>query len=252
MSIVHDGLEECSCGVHRFEPVDVVGTAAVEFEIAAVEAASDPVPAVAAGQDSAVASVLTPPESGLPDLDPVVPDVQQAAAAEPTAEPLPQPVPESDSPPAAAAVEPVVEDEENLFVIADAVRAEGANLSDRNARSDAVEPPAADGPSADADGQLPESDADSAAPAEPANPLDAAEHRAGEPARLWVDATGRHAVVGVLVGVREDGTCILDTGSGMVGVSVESLRRRDRDYAEQAGGRLAARERPAATATAAR
>jgi flagellar motor protein MotB len=89
-------------------------------------------------------------------------------------------------------------------------------------------------------------------PTESANPLDAAERRSGEPARLWIDATGRHSVVGVLVEMRVDGTCVLDTGAGLLEVRAADLRRRDRDYAAQAAERLASQPSPAAVDTAAR
>jgi hypothetical protein len=199
------------------------------------------------------------PESA-PEEPPMQLEPKEAAANE-TEPPRPEAAPSEPAPPA----------EPNLFEEAD---------KDLNASDDAASPDV--GPTEDvapmrepADDLSPSaSDSDSAPspgdeteppqpspeplegepatdPAEPpaaVNPLDAAERRSGEPARLWIDATGRHSVVGVLVEVH-DGTCVLDTGSGVLEVRSSDLRRRDRDYAEQAAERLATRRAPATSDT---
>jgi hypothetical protein len=63
---------------------------------------------------------------------------------------------------------------------------------------------------------------------------------ATEPARRWIDATGRYAVVGTLLAVR-DATAEIRTANGRtVGVPLDRLSPHDREYAEQAGARLLA------------
>ena len=179
----------------------------------------------------------------VPDLQPAVDasrdDVQPASAV---AEPVMKPVaePELAQPAEAVAVEPAIAEpavaespsEPNLFEEAD--------------RSDELDP-------APADEAVPSGATESPEPASPpTNPLDAAERRSGERPRLWVDATGRHATVGVLVEVRADGRCVIDTGTGLLEVRSADLRRRDRAYAAEAGARLAARRGPAPAETAGR
>ena len=79
------------------------------------------------------------------------------------------------------------------------------------------------------------------APAAPANSLDAAARRSGEPVRRWIDHSGSYAVVGVLVAVRADGRCVIDAGHRTIAVPLEALSSHDRDYAERAGARMTAR-----------
>lgn len=236
--------------------VDPAGEAAPAAETPPVATPREP-----AGEQAAASVVV-------PDLQPVVDasadDVQPTSAIEeptmkPAAEPeqpaVAEPEPASE-PPAEEPVMPAAPPEPNLF--------EEAEQPGEPAAADAIAEPANETPRATEDGApMPEpsgtpepSDtvpppADEPAP-EPVNPLDAAERRSGEAARLWVDATGRHSAVGVLVDVRADGRCVIDTGTGTLEVRPADLRRRDREYAAQAADRLAARRGPAAAETAGR
>lgn len=229
--------------LHPVDGVDTLPTLSVEHVPPPVTPSTDDAtPRVA---DSVV----------VPDLQPVTDDqrddVQPTAAVEEAAmQPEAEPAAVGET---AAPLEPAVAPAEpNLF--------EEADRTDEldQGPSDAVPAPPSDTPSADDDPEpMPES-ADAAVPPadEPAppaeNPLDAAARRSGEEARLWIDATGRHAVVGVLVEVRVDGRCVIDTGAGVLEVRSVDLRRRDRDYAAQAADRLAARRGPAPAETAGR
>lgn len=267
---------ECGCGVTLAEPVDmvvagpcdagipdevivesamiesgvieteIVDSGIVGSEIVADEAVERVTPPAAPNPAPAAASVVKLPDAAVPELEPVADDVRRASADGPAALPAPSPEPA----PPTAPVEPAVVEEVNLFELADAAEAGQEGSPAEQAPAEIPDRPAADEPPADADGESPEPDG--AEPRESANPLDAAERRSGEPARLWIDATGRHAVVGVLVDVRGDGTCVLDTGAEMLEVPAAALRRRDRDYAEQAAARLAEVRRPAVSETVAR
>ncbi|MFM7245733.1 MAG: hypothetical protein ACKO40_16380 [Planctomycetaceae bacterium] len=236
------------------------GSSFVEDSVAVQESAAE----------APVASVV------VPDLRPAAdaaPDVQPTSAIEEPAAPQSEPAP---APPAEPMAEesPVAKDAPTTEPpapttepIADAVPVE-PNLFEEADRTEEVDVPPADAaaePAAPVDeprepmpepaesavppAAAPEAD-ESAIP--PANPLDEAERRSGEAARLWVDATGRHAVVGVLVDVRTDGRCVIDTGAGILEVRASDLRRRDRDYAAQAAERLAARGGPGLEETAGR
>jgi hypothetical protein len=197
----------------------------------------------------------------VPELKPAVdasPDVQPTSAIEepatmPVPEPAPpvEPLPEEPSvatePPVTEPVLPAAPAEPNLFEEAES--AEGLDAAPVDTVPEPV--PGAEEtreptpePAGDAGPPAGESSADQA------NPLDDAERRSGEAARLWVDATGRHSVVGVLVDVRTDGRCVIDTGAGILEVRGSDLRRRDRDYAAQAAERLAARRGPGPAETA--
>lgn len=84
--------------------------------------------------------------------------------------------------------------------------------------------------------------ADAAAGEEPAavaDPFDSTT-RSREPSRRWIDRTGRYAVVGTLVTVRADGTCVLAAGDRLLVVPLDGLSGHDRDYAKRAATRLAA------------
>jgi len=214
--------------------------------------------------DESAASVV------VPDLKPVgnasSDDVQPTSAiAEPAMKAAVEPESEPDVP-----VEPVAEEapaaKETAIAEPVDVAAPQPNLFEEADHADdldapptgANEEPAADAsPASDDPAPMPEPADDPPPPAAepdpaPANPLDEAERRSGEEARLWIDATGRHSVVGVLVDVRADGRCVIDTGAGILEVRASDLRSRDRDYAEQAAERLATRRGPGAAETAGR
>lgn len=253
----------CGCdgaAVHIVEAVaaesieaHVVVTEAIESGFVGAESVIEPAAAEPTPAPTGATDVPTTPDTatgskpGPATAEPVATDVLQASAAEPEIdlEPVPVPPPAEtavDEPPVAAAA---VEEEDNLFTLADSAIAAGEAVN-------AADEPVPGGTPAAGEGRSDEGVDESADPEpEPANPLDAAARRAGEPARLWVDATGRHAVVGVLVDLRGDGTCRLDTGAGLVEIPLTALRRRDRDYAEQAAARLAA-GRPSLSETVAR
>lgn len=208
----------------------------------------------------------------VPDLKPAVDasadDVQPTSgieepAMQSAAEPgLPAEPVAAEAPAGEPAVPPAAS-EPNLFEEADLVdEAEQAAVPDA-ASADAVADPAADASPATEEGGPPpeplvspdaiDREPVQESPAEPpANPLDEAERRSGEAARLWVDATGRHSAVGVLVEVSVDGRCVIDTGAGILEVRSSDLRRRDRDYATQAAERLATRRGPGPAETAGR
>lgn len=203
--------------------------------------------------DQAAASVVVPDLR--PAVDASAEDVQPTSAIE---EPAPT-LPAEPVAPVADPVVPPVTPEPNLFEEADQFDEAGQTDAPESTRADAVAEPAADVPPATEDREpSPESPVGSDAPARepvegsPANPLDEAERRSGEAARLWVDATGRHSAVGVLVEVSGDGRCVIDTGAGILEVRSADLRRRDRDYATQAAERLATRRGPGPAETAGR
>lgn len=234
---------------------------------------AEPVPPVEAGTATAAVAAqdaaAEPPAASVvvPDLKPAADAaaaVQPASAVEePPEPPAPEPVPPvepmaEESPVAkdATVTEPVADAvpvEPNLFEEAD--RTEELDAAPADAGPDSAVP--ADEPREPmpepAEGPVPPAAAPDDEPAAPpSNPLDEAERRSGEAARLWVDATGRHSVVGVLVDVRADGRCVIDTGAGILEVRASDLRRRDRDYAAQAAERLATRSGPGLEETAGR
>jgi len=62
-----------------------------------------------------------------------------------------------------------------------------------------------------------------------------------EPLRRWIDSTGGHATVGVLVGVTGDSVEIRKANGQFANVAVERLSDYDRDYVAAAAVRLAGR-----------
>ncbi|MGI9178567.1 MAG: SHD1 domain-containing protein [Pirellulales bacterium] len=197
--------------------------------------------ATALGDDEPEAAAR---EAAPPAVDPV----SDKPAEEPMAESLDE-LPGTEPP---AATPAVVPEEPNLFEEADAQSAPATPLDadtvplaepvpsgDGGLNEPAREPgddellPAREEPADDAvKGDEP------AAPA--ADPFDAA-NRSGEPVRRWIDRTGAYAVVGTLVAVREDGTCVLAAAGRMLTVPLAALSDHDRDYASRAEDRLAAR-----------
>jgi hypothetical protein len=155
------------------------------------------------------------PEQLPPTPDASTDDVQQATAvaveneeaapADGTAAVIETPVTEEAPVPAVEPVEP------NLFEEADAAAAEAVG----EGAADEPTPPVAD-------------------------PFDAA-LRPVEPVRRWIDRSGGYAVVGALVAVREDGTCVLAAAGRTLTVPLDALSDHDREYASRAEGRLAAR-----------
>jgi len=65
--------------------------------------------------------------------------------------------------------------------------------------------------------------------------------RSAEPLRRWIDSTGGHATVGVLVGVTGDSVEIRKANGQFANVAVERLSDYDRDYVAAAAVRLAGR-----------
>jgi hypothetical protein len=79
-----------------------------------------------------------------------------------------------------------------------------------------------------------------------ADPLSSA-----EPPRRWIDATGRYAVVGTLLAVRETAIEIRRLDGCTVSVPASRLSPHDQDYVRQAADRLlSGRTTPRATDTA--
>lgn len=233
------------------EPTSAAEEVAVPSAVVARDAAPEP------SAISVVVPELKPAADASPDVQPT--SAIEEPAAKPASEPAPPVEPLTEEPPVATGspvTEPVIPAapaEPNLFEEADedADSTEGLDAAPVDAVLDPA--PAAD----EAREPTPEPAGDAVPPAgessaDQANPLDDAERRSGEAARLWVDATGRHSVVGVLVDVRADGRCVIDTGAGILEVRASDLRRRDRDYAAQAAERLATRRGPAPAETAGR
>lgn len=225
-----DADEACGCDGAPVDLVETVVGDVLGSETIVAEAAAEPTEPVPAPAAANAADVPTIPEiASRPTPESAA--VQQASAAEPdigfAAVPEQRPAAE-----VVAAAPAVVE--ENLFTLADAATA-AARAADVDGQPASDRPPTAD----DGLPEEPAEEADEPRP-EPANPLDAAMQRTGEPARMWIDVTGRHSVVGVMVDRGADGTCRLDTGAGLVEIPLEALCRRDREYAEQAAARLAA------------
>jgi hypothetical protein len=78
---------------------------------------------------------------------------------------------------------------------------------------------------------------------------DAAARESREPARRWIDHSGGYAVVGTLVAVRADGTCVIAAPSRTIEVRLEALSAFDRDYVATAAERLARAAGPEAADT---
>lgn len=238
--VIDDGIVSDDAGL-AFEAVVVHDESAIVGET--IEAHGDLVASDAEPTPS-VEEVVAPPVTESQDAaEPaatsvVVPELKPAIDAPRDVQPASATQDEAMQP-AAEPVVPAAPSEPNLFEEAD----RSADFDTAPAGGE----PEADAPPATGAGEPPPEPA-----AAPTNPLDAAERRSGERARLWVDATGRHATVGVLVDVRADGRCVIDTGTGILEVRSEELRRRDRDYAAQAGERLAARRGPGPGETAGR
>lgn len=240
-----------------------VGESSEQAAMSHVAAVAEPTLAEPPASEPSSATTAAVPELK-PVGEPAGDDVQQAVAIdaprmrpEPAEEPViepaadkPAPLPEQQPAPAPAAPAPPAEP--NLFE-------EAEKDLDESSAAEAASPLESEKDSTPVSGEPPQPEDEpveegrsGGSSVEPVNPLDAAAQRSGEQPRLWVDATGRHSVVGVLVAVRTDGTCVLDTGTGMLEVRSADLRRRDRDYAAQAAERLATRQIPAAIDTAAR
>lgn len=224
--------EACGCDGAPAELVETVVGAALGSEMIVAEAAAEPTEAVPTPAPADTDDVPTIPGIASRPTPEAAADVLQASAVEPDIDLAPMPEERSSAEEVAAS--PAAVEEANLFTLADAANAaagaadvDGQPASDRAPTADDGLP---DEPAEEADAPQPE----------PVNPLDAAAQRTGEPARMWIDATGRHAVVGVLVDCGADGTCRLDTGAGLVEIPLVALRRLDREYAEQAAARLAA------------
>lgn len=234
------------------EPLPPVEAGTATAAVAAPDAAAEPAasvvvpdlkPAVDAAADVQPASAVEEPATQpAPEPEPV-PPVEPMAEESPVAEGAPVTEPIADAPP----VEP------NLFEEAD--RGDEVDATPADAGPDSAVPadePREPMPEPAESPVPPAASPDDEPAAPPSNPLDDAERRSGEAARMWVDATGRHAVVGVLVDVRADGRCVIDTGAGILEVRASDLRRRDRDYAAQAAERLATRSGPGLEETAGR
>lgn len=224
--------EACGCDVAPVDLVETVVGGALGSEMIVAEAAAEPTEALPTPAPADTADVPTIPGIASRLTPEAAADVLQASVAEPEPEPDIDlaPVPEERSAAAVVPASPAAVEEENLFTLADAAAAAGVDGQPASDRAPTVDDGPSDEPVEEADDPRPE----------PANPLDAAAQRTGEPARVWIDATGRHAVVGVLVDLGADGTCRLDTGAGLVEIPLVALRRLDREYAEQAAARLAA------------
>lgn len=182
------------------------------------------------------------------------------AVVEPVTEPVTPEMKPGDTEPQTAPVPPAAEEEEeNLFEQRPSVDKPAAGVE-----SAAEPPPAPETPAVPEDGDAPTtSDQPPAAepgggdipqlepptiPAEtpatePATPATTDEFPSStsvEPMRRWIDATGAHATIGVLVEVRPDGAVIRKRHGGSVVVPLDRLSRHDRAYAIEAGARLAA------------
>ena len=170
----------------------------------------------------------------------------------------------------AAPAETVEPEEPNLFEEADSVRglsagveplpeesaaepAFPAGLPDAAVVDESDETAGMEGEAAVPQADFPDEDplpADGAEPAVPEptdeplpadDPFAAAARPSAEPVRRWIDRTESYAVVGVLVAVHDDGTCVLDAGSRRLIVPIAELSLHDRDYVARAEERLAAK-----------
>jgi hypothetical protein len=223
----------------------------------------------------------TVPEPAAAEPFAVQPESPQRDSLEPTIDTLrPQPTPvtpavrkanlfeefEEESEPAAPAVPPSVEDD--LFAPAQPAAEEtaqpageetaqpAADETAQPAAEDTAEPFAVSEPEGPMEPAT-ESEtaptaaepAEDAAPEEPAtdaretesDPFSDAHRQPVEPLRRWVDASGQHATVGVLVDVGGDAVEIRKANGRSVRVPLERLSRIDRAYAAEAGPRLAGR-----------
>lgn len=229
------------------EPTSPAEEVAVPSGVVTRDAAPEPPTA------SVVVPDLKPAVDGAPAVQPTSAIEEQAAppASETSSpvEPLAEEPPVATGSPVTAPAIPTAPAEPNLFEEADST--DGLDAAPVDAVPEP--PPAADEarePTPEPAGVVVPPAGESSA--HHANPLDDAERRSGEAARLWVDATGRHAIVGVLVDVRADGRCVIDTGARILEVRGSDLRRRDRDYAAQAAERLVTRRGPGPAETAGR
>ena len=217
-------------------------------------------------------------ELSLPETAPLEPAAAPVEpAVPPAAEPTAPEAPAEPAPPVAVPVVPEEPAEENLFETVDAPAPASAEPETPTEESPFASEPAAE-PAADAtqeeekaaaadatagepatEGPAPEAGtAEEAATEEPAAESDATPASEDpppfsnlEPARRWIDSTGRYATVGTLVRVSEREAEIQKADGRTVRVPLERLSQHDRDYAAAAQPRLLAgpkAPRPADTA----
>lgn len=212
---------------------------------AADEAPVEPEPSVPEPVEPAPAEPEEPAEPQAPEEPNIFEEVDAGAIDEATepAEPAPLDEPASEAEPAVDEEMPTEEGAEPAEEGSDAAVDESEPTEEPVAAADepvtADEEAAAD-PEPTADEEQPADDA--AAGEEPPAAADPFESttRSREPSRRWIDRTGRYAVVGTLVTVRADGTCVLASGDRLLVVPLDGLSGHDRDYAQRAATRLAA------------
>lgn len=245
----------------------------VALEPAPVEPATEPKP-----EEPAVAPDVPPPaEPAAPEApaEPAAPEPRPVVAVEPPAPPAEPNIfeevesaadaatlaPEGTEPaaePSAPSSEPSAD---NLFgEPAAAPEPAPQPVADPLAEPSAAEPapePAADVSSAPAEPATAPAADDAPAPAasepaaeKPAEEKDPLSDAGREPLRRWVDDTGSHATVGMLVDVRSEGVEIRKANGRTVIVPLERLSDHDRAYAAAAEARLAADRAPPSRETA--
>ena len=259
------------------EPVEPAAPAA---PIAAETPAVEPEAAAPDERTELSLPETTPLEPAAAPVAPAIPPAAESATPETPADAAPTEPASTKEPaePAAPVTEPVAaaeQAEENLFETVDTPASEGGAAEPAAAAEEspfAAEP--ADEPAAEAvDAQAQEDEmpdeAAAAGPAaeepateEPSPEGSAAEDTATEepaaekdaapasddappfsnvePARRWIDATGRYATVGTLVWVSEGEADIQKPDGRTVRVPLERLSQHDRDYAAAAQPRLLA------------
>lgn len=271
------------------QPAPEAGVAAVAPTVPELKPAVETVAALEPAPAESVAEPLAKPEPAEPAPEPEVQQtVSEPEALAPAAEPaVSEPIVESQPVNEVAAAEPPAPAAEpNIFeeveAAADAAMRSPADSDSSLPTADAAVPatkPQAenlfgDSTSAPAPAADPLATEPAAEPAEPGSeaepepasgaepgPAPAAEPPAAdeagpfgdasrEPARRWVDDTGRFTSVGVLVDVRADGVEIRKANGRTVIVPLERLSEHDRGYVAAAGARLAAERAPAARETA--
>lgn len=209
------------------------------------------------------AAVVTPVDDDAPPA-PTTEAAPPRDAAEAVVEPVTEPVAPEMKPPETGTQTPPVppaaeEEEENLFEQRPSVDKPAAAVEsatepppapktpaipeDGDAPSPSDQPPASEPGGSDApQPETPTNPAETPA-TDPATPTTTDEFPSStsvEPMRRWIDATGAHATIGVLVEVRPDGAVIRKRRGGSVVVPLDRLSGHDRAYAIEAGARLAA------------
>lgn len=198
------------------------------------EAATPEEPAVREAVKEKVAAPLAPEEPVEPNLfEEVEATPVPPATASEVFEPAPVETPSAAADETVPAPEPAADSADTAAATAAEPVQGGAAADEASEPAAAVDAPAVnDTPAADEPAANEAIEAPTPATESTTDPFSSA-----EPARRWIDATGRYAVVGTLQAVREATAEIRTADGRTVSVPLDRLSPHDRSYAEQAADR---------------